>query len=248
MNEKGKIPRTAFFGLGLLVVVAFMLTKPVPQPLEYHNFADQRSFFSIPNFWDVTSNGGFLLVGLWGLLQPRNTIRSAQFFVTIMLVCAGSVYYHWSPNNATLVWDRLPMGMGFMTVLMTVLADSGVTPSWHSSRHHFLFQLLGIASVLVWAAFDDLRFYILVQFGSMLALALVLIFRSFPGKPFLVYALFFYVSAKLVEVCDASIYHLFFRLLSGHSLKHFIAALATFFCGRYLLLPAHPPPAPLSFP
>src|SRR3978361_1364001 len=50
------------------LVLAAMIVPPIPQPLEYHQFADQRVFFGIPNFFDVVSNIAFLLVGTAGLI------------------------------------------------------------------------------------------------------------------------------------------------------------------------------------
>jgi hypothetical protein len=41
----------------------------IPQAQSYHLFADQLTFLGIPHFFDVTSNVGFLVVGLWGLLS-----------------------------------------------------------------------------------------------------------------------------------------------------------------------------------
>ena len=54
-------------GTSILVVIAAMILPPVAQPAEYHQFADQRNFFGIPNFNDVISNLAFLLSGGAGL-------------------------------------------------------------------------------------------------------------------------------------------------------------------------------------
>ncbi|MBT3812899.1 MAG: hypothetical protein HOE45_04700 [Gammaproteobacteria bacterium] len=39
----------------------------------------------------------------------------------LILVAAGSSYYHWNPNNQTLVWDRLPMTICFMSLFVALL-------------------------------------------------------------------------------------------------------------------------------
>jgi hypothetical protein len=57
----------------VITIIAFLL-PPIPQPLAYHNFADQRGWLGIPNFADVFSNLPFAIVGQWGLvllLAPR---------------------------------------------------------------------------------------------------------------------------------------------------------------------------------
>ena len=218
----------------LLLGLFFYFVDPIRQPQSYHNFADQRTFLQIPNFFDVTSNAPFLLVGLLGLSKSRNTFKSTFFYLTVCLVCLGSAYYHWQPNNQTLVWDRLPMSLGFMAILVQVLADSGISSACNSMAAFLAFEAIGLVSVIIWALFDDLRLYGIVQFGSMAALLLILLTRSFSGKVQLCYALFFYTAAKLSEHFDRQIYALLFHSLSGHSLKHMIAAVATYFSGLYL--------------
>ena len=110
----------------IIVVGSFALMmslKTLEQPLEYHNFADRRAFFGFPNFLDVASNLAFLFVGIFGLnicLKNRlGSLRNAWLvlFAGITLVSVGSAYYHWNPNNQTLVWDRLPMTIGFMGIV-----------------------------------------------------------------------------------------------------------------------------------
>ncbi len=49
-----------FLALAVAVATAALLVPRTPQPLSYHQFADQRSWFGIPNFGDVASNIVFL--------------------------------------------------------------------------------------------------------------------------------------------------------------------------------------------
>jgi hypothetical protein len=95
----------------------------------------------------------------------------------LILVAAGSSYYHWNPNNQTLVWDRLPMTICFMSLFVALLGE------------HISFQyekiilpaslLLGVFSVIYWQYTGDLRFYGLVQFGTLAAIPLILLlYRS----------------------------------------------------------------------
>src|SRR5690349_14162088 len=39
---------------------------PIPQDPSYHSFADQRTILGIRNFWNLVSNGAFLLAGALG--------------------------------------------------------------------------------------------------------------------------------------------------------------------------------------
>ena len=59
---------TAFvIAFTLLTIAAAFLLPAVPQPLDYHDFADKRDAFGIENFLDVASNAAFLLAGVAGL-------------------------------------------------------------------------------------------------------------------------------------------------------------------------------------
>jgi hypothetical protein len=103
--------------------------EPIAQDAGYHAFADTRSFIGIPNFLDVVSNLPFLLVGVAGLRfslrAELGTMRNTWMvlFIGVGLVSVGSAYYHWNPTNETLVWDRLPMTVGFMGLFGVLLGE-----------------------------------------------------------------------------------------------------------------------------
>lgn len=217
-------------------------TSPLPQPQAFHNFADQRAYFGIPYFWNVVSNLPFLFFGAWGLVLLLDKGHSRAFrdgaervpylvlFAGVALTCFGSAYYHLHPDNARLVWDRLPMTLGFMGVLSAALAERvGVRTGL---RLLPVLMALGVASVFYWNATElrgagDVRPYLVVQFGSVIAIALLL--ALFPARythgGYLALALITYMLAKAFEVLDAGIFELG-RVVSGHTLKHITAALA----------------------
>src|SRR5713226_7825908 len=94
------------------IIVVVALHRPVPQDPSYHDFADQRTLFGVPNFCNVVSNLPFAFVGIAGLIAlHRRELDAgfAAFFLGAILISVGSAYYHLQPNNATLTWDRLPM-------------------------------------------------------------------------------------------------------------------------------------------
>ena len=47
--------------------LVFLLVEPVPQPVEYFEFADGRRILYIGNFWNVTTNFAFLWPGFLGI-------------------------------------------------------------------------------------------------------------------------------------------------------------------------------------
>lgn len=229
----------------LLIFIALILVGPMAQDLTYHSFSDTTPILGIPNALNVLSNLPFLLVGMWGLvllikggqlrILAENKAAYFALFFGVALVAFGSGYYHLWPDNKTLVWDRLPMTIAFMGLVSIVVSE------FISVRlgRMLLFPLLafGIFSVLYWHYTEldghgDLRPYIYVQFFPIVAIPVVLLsFRSVYNRISCYWWLMAaYVLAKLVEYFDYSIYH-HLELLSGHSIKHLIAAI-----GLYILL------------
>ncbi len=221
------------------ILVGVLFVDPVAQDLEYHLFSDRNMYLGIPNTLDVLSNIPFIIVGVYGLIAMKK-LNSAHvsgiyktvsllFFLGLILTGLGSGYYHLAPSNETLVWDRLPMTLSFMAFFAFVL-------SVHLSERLgrvLLWPLvvLGISSVLYWAHTEsinagDLRFYAVVQFLPMILIpAIVLMFPSSAYKAaYIWWVIAVYVAAKLGEYFDYQIHDLLG--ISGHSLKHMVAALS----------------------
>ena len=59
-------PVPLLYGLMVISLAGLMLLPPLLQDQGYHQFADQRTLFGIPNFWNVVSNIPFLAVGAIG--------------------------------------------------------------------------------------------------------------------------------------------------------------------------------------
>jgi len=124
----------------ILIAIIALLLPPIPQPLSYHNFADHRAWLGIPNFGDVISNAPFAIVGLWGLIvlatpHKSNFLESRQRWLYVvmfasLLTALGSGYYHLCPNNARLVWDRVPIMIVFMALLAAVIAERRDVELW----------------------------------------------------------------------------------------------------------------------
>jgi hypothetical protein len=213
----------------VLVSVLIFSRGPIPQIQEYHQFADRRIFMGIPNAMDVLTNICFAIVGLLGYREvalKNNTLKTATswkwFFLSVLLIAPGSAIYHWSPNDFTLIWDRLPMSMGFMALYVALLSEHIDLKSERWLPHALI---VGIISVLIWVISNDLRLYFIVQFSSFVTIPLILIlFRShFTLKAYYGVALFFYALAKWAESKDHQIFALSGELISGHSLKHLLA-------------------------
>lgn len=228
--------------------MAAMILPPISQSPGYHQFADQRNFLGIPNFNDVISNLAFLFSGSAGLVflwQVYRTPAQTTFhdikeclpygvlFFSVTAAAFGSMYYHWTPDIGHLMWDRLSIAISITALLAATLVDR-VDPTlglWSLP----LLVVLGICSVLYWhwtelQGSGNLNFYIVIQFYSILLIVWISLY--FPSRythgsdVYQVIAL--YAMAKLAEMLDGSIFVWTDGKLSGHTLKHLIAAYAAY--------------------
>src|SRR5258707_10540375 len=211
-------------------VVALKFVPAIAQPESYHSFADQRTLLGVPNFWNVISNLPFAVVGILGLRAFRD-LPSRLIFAGVLLTAFGSGYYHLAPDTPRLAWDRAPMTVAFMSLLAFAIQER-----WsHKAGRWLLLPLIatGLLSVVWWRTTGDLRFYVLVQFVPMLMILVTLLVHKAPGNRELWLALLLYAVAKLAEYFDAPIYSAL--TLSGHTVKHFVAAFSTYWIYRWRL-------------
>jgi hypothetical protein len=150
------------------------------------------------------------------------------FFAGVALTSAGSAWYHLAPDDARLVWDRLPMTIAFMSLVAAVVSErisvrAGSLLLWP-------LVLLGLASVVYWrwsalGGFENLRPYLAVQFGSIaVVLAIAGLYRSRYTHGAVIFALAAaYGIAKVAEAFDREMFELG-QWVSGHTLKHLAAA------------------------
>jgi len=235
-NEKARIVISLIF----IACIGITFLHPLAQDPDYHLFADARSYFNIPNFWNVISNLPFLVAGIMGIfcILFRDVHYGAKhtaylmFFTGIALTGIGSGWYHLQPDNASLVWDRLPMAISFMSFFSIIISE--YINERKGKMLLFPFILAGIGSVLYWHYTElqgrgDLRLYILVQFLPMLLIPLImLLFRPAPARASYTWLMLLaYALSKFFESSDQLIFD-FTPFLSGHTLKHFFAAVAPF--------------------
>jgi len=235
-------------GLGMLLAALVFRSPPISQDLAYHAFADSRTLLGIPNFLNVASSLGFVGAGAAGMLLAGRNVpgglpglqRCYQvFFLALLLVGLGSGYYHLRPSNSTLVWDRLPMSLSFMAFFSAMV---GERISVVAGRRLLVPLLVaGVLAVVYWHQSElhgtgDLRPYVLVQFLPLLLVPVMLLFRSpLAGSAWLWAMLLAYAASKAAELGDAAVLALT-GVLSGHTLKHLLAALGgLLFLGALLM-------------
>lgn len=216
--------------MAALLAVAFAL-PPIAQDPAYHAFADSRAMFGIPNALDVLSNAAFLVIGIMGLAfvgsarPPGARASWLVFFGGVTLVAFGSAYYHWAPGDAPLVWDRLPITISFMALSAAVVSEHA-----DAALERFLLPAalaIGVVSVAWWRYSGDLRLYVWVQFAPLAGLLVLLALSPgrYGGRAFLIAAFVCYVCAKVAELLDPRIFAATSGIVSGHTLKHLLAAL-----------------------
>jgi hypothetical protein len=227
----GKIVRDRpvpfLYGVMIVTLLALLPLPPLLQNQEYHQFADQRELFGIPNFWNVVSNLPFIAVGAIGLARFWRNATTLVLFGGIFLTGFGSSWYHLDPNDQTLFWDRLPMTLCFAAILSAVVEERVDARAGVVLLRPLL--AIGIFSLLLWRWTDDLRLYAWAQFFPFVSLVLILSLfpPKYTGGSYWVAAAALYALAKLMEHYDHAVYS-FGRILSGHTVKHLAAAAACF--------------------
>jgi len=218
----------------ILATVALWLVLPaIPQDPSYHAFADARAWLGIPYAANVVSSVAFVVVGavaLGRLVHGEGRRFDAATHASLWCIAAGivgtgigSAWYHHAPDDAALVWDRLPMTVVFAAIMAIGIAQRVSVRLGAATL--LVLVVLGAASIAYWRHTGDLSLYGLVQFGPMAGLLALLALTPHGHDPFPWGAMFvLYALAKAAELEDAKIWEFTSNLLSGHTLKHLLAA------------------------
>ena len=226
----------------IVIVSALVLVihGPIHQFAHYHDFADRRPLLGIPNAADVLSNLGLALVSLWALARLWPARRDARlaagwpgyllFFVALLLTAVGSGFYHWAPDNARLVWDRLPIVLACAGLLAAVRAET--YPGSNAWTWASMLAVAAVTSVGWWYFTDrdgmgDLRPYLFMQ---SLPLVLIPFWQAGGRAPrddrlAFTLAILLYVLAKVAELNDHAMFAAS-EWISGHTVKHLLAMAA----------------------
>jgi hypothetical protein len=223
--------RLALLGLVQLTLLgACFAAGDFLRTLTDQGYVDTRSFVGVPNFLNVASNLAFLLVGIAGLRlcagawHPPALASWRVFYAGMFLTAFGSAWFHLLPSDATLVWDRAGMVIAFVGLAFGVLQESTDLPASPLLLGAAL--LLSLASVWWWRRTGDMRPYAWVQLAPLACAGTSVILNWLPTSMRRALAASFacYILAKLAELYDAGLYTLSAHLVSGHTLKHLLAA------------------------
>lgn len=214
--------------------LAAALLPALPQWQSYHDFADQRTLLGVPNAWNVLSNLPFLVIGALGLvrlrrarIRPHQAVPYGLFFAGALLTAFGSAWYHADPRDATLVWDRLPIALGFAGLVAATFADRAPNRAVVFTG---AFAAVALATVVTWSWGGNLWPYLVMQ-ASFVAAALYATARvpsAYTHARWLYLAAALYGVALACERFDKAIDTALGGALSGHTLKHLVAAAALY--------------------
>lgn len=238
--QSGRLARWIPAAVVAIAAAGLVAHGPIAQPEAYHAFADRRAWRGVPNAADVLSNLGFAFAGAWAAwvvfrARARDALGAAWpgfalFAVSLVLTAAGSAYYHWAPDNATLVWDRLPIALACAGLLAGWRALT-VAPAQPAAVTAAL-AAMAAASVAWWwftesQGAGDLRPYLVVQAAPLVLVPIWQALARAPRPERMAYAaaIVLYVAAKLAELADGPLLEAT-GMASGHTLKHLLAALA----------------------
>jgi hypothetical protein len=250
MDDLKRMLPMVVVGVGGMLLYAW---GPIAQPPSYHASTDTRAWSGVANAGNVLSNVAFALVGLWGLWRVhrggdtarREYVALALFATALLLTSVGSAWYHLVPGNARLLWDRLPIALACGALLAAAYIrthDTDLTLTLPLALVAF-----GAATVLWWGFTEsrgrgDLRAYLMLQAAPLLLVPLWQWIAQEPvrDRAWFGLAVALYVIAKLAELQDAAIYDAV-GAVSGHMLKHLLAAAASACIVMAFTTPRPPP-------
>ena len=149
----------------------------------------------------------------------------ALLFAGVVLTAFGSAWYHAQPSDATLLWDRLPMALGFAGLVAGTLMDRAPQ---RISQWLLAFAAVGAGTVLYWHVSGNLVPYLVMQLGFIAAALVATVFlpSSYTHANRVYAAAGLYVIAMIFERLDHQVYALLGGWISGHTLKHLVAFVA----------------------
>lgn len=255
MQRTEKFKAVLLITTALILLVLVLSQSPITQPADYYQYADTRAAFGVANFANVITNLPFALIGFLGVrllsqisrqhvdrvIEPEVSPAYFLFFQGLIAAALGSAYYHLSPAPFSLMLDRLPICLVFLSLYCLVLSEY-IQPSL-GQKLLFPLNVYGLLAVIYWYVQTstgdrpaDLSAYVLVQLLPVLHLPLILLLydEKRPGGRYYLAALMSYGLAKLAEYQDNEVFALTGGWISGHSVKHLLAALSGWWI--YLLL------------
>jgi len=222
--------------IGLLASLLLLALTAFTSPSLAYNtgllFADARHWHGVPNAMDVFSNLPFALLGGWGLWllkansRTQSLVCAELFFIGLLLTAICSTFYHLNPDVLRLAGDRAGMAVAFAGLIGLAVGERiSRRAAWPTA---WFVLAGGLIAAFVHQHTGNVVPWALVQFGGMALVVVLALMRPVGGATGLqLYGVIvFYAIAKLLELGDHMIFEATHHMISGHSLKHMVAALA----------------------
>jgi len=208
----------------------YLLNK-ISLPKKYHNFADRKTLFGIPNAMNVLSNIAILIPFFYLLKKKENTNQENMLseknllIIHILLLTIASIYYHYNPSDNTIFWDILMIATLSIIVLNII----------NNHEYGKLLYILSILSVIYWKYSGDIKLYLIILIGVPIYFFL----KYYKNKndtirKYLYFTIFFTILYRIVELYDHQIYKITGNIISGHTLKHIFAGLSILYIVKLL--------------
>jgi hypothetical protein len=206
-----------------IVVIAFA-TSVVRGP-EFHRYADARTWLGIPHAGDVLSNLAFVIVA--ALYLPRNAYAWAVR-AGVAAIGVGSAVYHLSPGDLLLAGDWGPIAITLALLSAAVIDDRLGRRAGRIAL--VIGPVLAVGSVAWWLASGgtaggNMAPYVAVQAAGIALPPLVALVA--PGRipvRLLLLGVLCFALARIAAAYDRALLEAIG--ISGHSVKHLVAALA----------------------
>jgi len=236
--------RAGFYTLTVALVAGWLLLVPKIPAREGSeddpdDYADTRTLCCrVPNTNDVLSNIPLSIAGVWGLwlLRPGSVaaemlLNEAELWcwrlTNFFLVFSGpaSAWYHLWPIHRRLAADRCPIACMAVTFVVGLVTSREDLQLWVCGVALFAANAFGVYSVHRFLYARQCRWYYFAQYGMLsIAIGAVLLFphQSCPwGAPL---GILTYIFAKVLEDTDHQVFRLLCGTVSGHTIKHVVAA------------------------
>lgn len=240
--------RASFYTLAAILVAAWILfVPPIPAATqtddEEDDYADTRALdcaCGIPNSNDVLSNVALTVAGAQGLWLLRPTFLGGHVSMSdaehfswnvancwILLSGPASAWYHLKPVHRRLAADRGPIACGANSFVVALVAAREQPQLWVCAACMFVCNAFGAYAVYRFLVYRECRLYYFSQYGVLaLGIGAILLFPLQPctwGAPA---GIATYILAKILEDLDFEVFSWTGSRVSGHTIKHVVAAAA----------------------
>ena len=218
-------------GLVLLLVGGVLSLPSMSITPDYHQHAGQVSYWIIPAFTQCLASLGLVGVGVFGLIKHTRYTLSADlitglitFLIALILSGLGTIIYHWSPQNQTLLFKLVPVSLLCMGLSFILLVSQSRLNQW--GIYYGGMMLYGLFSPIYGVYTHQMQTYYVTQILPI-ALMILLIARvwSFSYTTSLIYGVFFLMIGKLSEVGDHLIYQWTTQWIDGLSCAYLFYAI-----------------------